>query len=167
MKVVVNARNGTRDFACAAGEKILLAGLASGVELPYECGTGTCGTCKARRSSGRTASEWPEAPGHRYLKTEGELLMCQNVALEDCVLEVGATFKEAFAPAPRAMGGVVRGSRPLTHDVLAFNIELDEPIEFVFLPEPVPALDRGPLALLGVILGAVALVFLRRDRGRV
>ena len=48
MKVVVNARNGARDFECEPGEKILHAGLRSGVELPYECATGTCGPCKAR-----------------------------------------------------------------------------------------------------------------------
>jgi toluene monooxygenase electron transfer component len=156
MKVVVNARNGTRDFECAAGEKILLAGLASGIELPYECGTGTCGTCKARRSRGRTVSEWPEAPGHRYLKTDGELLMCQNVALEDCVLEVGAPFKEAFAPPPRALTGVVRDSRPLTHDVLAFDVELDQPLEFV----------AGQFALLTVpgIAGARAYSMVNFDR---
>src|SRR5262245_36536112 len=130
MKVVVNARNGTRDFDCAPGEKILLAGLRSGVELPYECGTGTCGTCKASRTSGRTTTEWAEAPGHRYLKTGRELLMCQSVAHEDCVLEVGASFKEQVAPSPRALSGVARGERRLTHDVLAFDVDLDQPIDF-------------------------------------
>jgi toluene monooxygenase electron transfer component len=67
MKIVVTARNGTRDFECDQGEKILHAGLRSGVELPYECATGTCGTCKARLVSGRTESEWSDAPGRRYL----------------------------------------------------------------------------------------------------
>jgi NAD(P)H-flavin reductase/ferredoxin len=148
MKVVVNARNGARDFECGPGEKILLAGLRSGVQLPYECGTGTCGTCKASRTSGRTATEWPHAPGHRYLKTEAELLMCQSIAHEDCVLEVGAPFKEAIAPAPRALTGVVRGSRPLTHDVLAFEVDLDQPLDFA----------AGQFALLTVpgIVGARA-----------
>jgi len=156
MKVVVNARNGTRDFECATGEKILLAGLRSGVELPYECGTGTCGTCKARRASGRTTTEWADAPGHRYLKGENELLMCQSVAHEDCVLEVGAPFKDAFAPAPRALTGVVRRSRPLTHDVLAFDVELEQPIEFA----------AGQFALLTVpgIVGARAYSMVNFDR---
>jgi toluene monooxygenase electron transfer component len=156
VKVVVNARNGTRDFECAPGEKILLAGLASGVELPYECGTGTCGTCKARRASGRTTTEWSQAPGQRYLKTEAELLMCQSLAREDCVLEVGAPFKEASAPAPRALGGVVRGSRPLTHDVLAFDVDLEQPIDFA----------AGQFALLTVpgIVGARAYSMVNFDR---
>ncbi len=130
MNVVVTARNGTRDFDCGPGEKILHAGLRSGVELPYECATGTCGTCKARLVSGRTESAWPDAPGRRYLKSEAELLMCQSVAHEDCALEIGAPLKEPSAPAPRALAGVVRGCRALTHDVMAFELDLDRPLDF-------------------------------------
>jgi len=156
MKIVVNARNGTREFSCEPREKILHAGLHRGVELPYECGTGTCGTCKARLVSGRTESEWPEAPGRRYLKTEAEILMCQSVAHEDCALEVGVTLKEAGAPAPRALSGVVRGCRRLTHDVLAFGLDLDGPLDFA----------AGQFALLTVpgIAGARAYSMVNFDR---
>jgi toluene monooxygenase electron transfer component len=156
MKIAVTARNGTRDFECQHGEKILHAGLRSGVELPYECGTGTCGTCKARLVSGRTTSEWPEAPGRRYLKTEAELLMCQSVAHEDCALEVGAPLKEATTPAPRALSGVVSGSRQLTHDVLAFALDVDQPLDFA----------AGQFALLSVpgIEGARAYSMVNFDR---
>ena len=102
MKVVVTARNGTREFECEPGEKILHAGLRSGVELPYECATGTCGTCKARLTSGRTESEWPEAPGRKYFKSEGDLLTCQSVAHDDCALEVGPLkSREPNTSAPR------------------------------------------------------------------
>src|SRR5919106_6413231 len=90
MRVVVSAKNGPRDFECEAGEKILHAALARGVELPYECATGTCGTCKARLVSGRTHSEWSEAPGRKYLKTEADILTCQSRAEDDCAIEVFA-----------------------------------------------------------------------------
>jgi toluene monooxygenase electron transfer component len=147
MKIVVNTRNGTREFECGPGEKILHAGLRGRVELPYECGTGTCGTCKARRVSGRTTTEWPDAPGHRYLKSEAEFLTCQSVAHEDCVLEVGP-LKEPTTPRPRALAGVVRRCRRLTHDVRAFDLELEFPIDF----------EAGQFALLTVpgIAGARA-----------
>jgi len=156
MKIVVNARNGARDFACEAGEKILLAGLRGGVELPYECGTGTCGTCKARLVSGRIAGGWPEAPGRRYLKSEAELLMCQSLAHEDCTLEIGVPFKEAIAPAPQGLGGVVRGCRRLTHDVLGFDLDVDRPVDFA----------AGQFALLTVpgIEGARAYSMVNFDR---
>ena len=156
MKIVVSARNGTRHFECAPGEKILHAGLRSAIELPYECGTWTCGTCKARLVSGCVESAWPEAPGRRYLKSEAELLMCQSVAGEDCALEIGAPLKEASAPAPRALGGLVLGSRRLTHDVLAFDLELDGPLDFA----------AGQFALLTVpgIEGARAYSMVNFDR---
>ena len=132
MKVLVTAKNGTRDFDCEPGEPILHAGLRSGVELPYECATGTCGTCKARLVSGRAQSQWPDAPGRRYLKTEAELLTCQSVAHDDCALEVTGTLKpqEREAATPRAVGGVIRRLRSLTHDVVAFDVDLDTPVDF-------------------------------------
>ena len=131
MKIVVTARNGTRDFGCEPGEKILHAGLRGGVELPYECATGTCGTCKARLTSGRADSDWPEAPGRKYFKAEGDLLTCQSVAREDCTLEVGPLkTREPDTSMPRAMGGVLQRFRRLTHDVAAFDVEIDAPLDF-------------------------------------
>ena len=158
MKVVVNAKNGARDFECEPGEKILHAGLRSGVELPYECATGTCGTCKARLLSGRAESGWSDAPGRRYLKSEAELLMCQSVAHVDCALEVGGALKprEPGVTAPRALAGVVRACRRLTHDVVAVDLDIDEPLDF----------DAGQFALVTVpgIAGARAYSMVNFDR---
>jgi len=149
VRIAVKARSGEGAFDCEPGEKILHAGLRSGVELPYECGTGTCGTCKATLVTGRVESEWPEAPGGRYLKSPADLLMCQCLAREDCALEVGVLkTREAGAPRPGALGGQVRGWRRLTHDVAAFDVALDRPLDF----------DAGQFALLTVpgIAGARA-----------
>ena len=157
MKVVVTARSGTCEFECEPGEKILHAGLRSGVELPYECGTGTCGTCKAKLVSGRVESEWPDAPGIRYLKGPAELLMCQCLAREDCALEVGVLkTREAGTPLPGALGGQVRGWRRLTHDVAAFDVDLDRPLDF----------DAGQFALLSIpgIAGARAYSMVNFER---
>ena len=157
MKISVTARSGAREFECEPGEKILHAGLRSGVELPYECGTGTCGTCKARLVSGRVESEWPDAPGGRYLKGPAELLMCQCVAREECGLEVGVLKAgEPGAPLPGALGGFLRGPRRLTHDVAAFDVDLDRPLDF----------DAGQFALLTVpgITGARAYSMVNFER---
>ena len=158
MTIVVNARNGAREFECQPGEKILHAGLRSGLELPYECATGTCGSCKARLVSGRSVSEWPDAPGGRYLKSEAELLMCQCVAHGDCALEIAVPLKEREegAPAPRALAGTVRALRRLTHDVAAFDIDLEGALDF----------EAGQFALLNVpgIVGARAYSMVNFDR---
>lgn len=158
MRITVKARNGAGEFECEPGEKILHAGLRSGFELAYECGTGTCGTCKATLVSGRVESEWPDAPGGRYLKSPAELLMCQCLAREDCALEVGVLkTREAGAPLPGALGGHVRGWRRLTHDVAAFDVTLDRPLDF----------DAGQFALLSVpgIAGARAYSMVNFERG--
>ena len=157
MKIVVTARNGTRDFECEPGEKILHAGLRSGVELPYECATGTCGTCKARLTSGRVESRWPEAPGRKYFKSEADLLTCQSVAHEDCALEVGPLKTgEPNTSAPRALTGVLCGLRRLTHDVAAFDVDIDAPLDFA----------AGQFALLTApgIAGARAYSMVNFDR---
>ena len=157
MKIVVTARNGTRDFGCEPGEKILHAALRAGVELPYECATGTCGTCKARLTSGRVESHWPEAPGQKYFKTDADLLTCQSVAHDDCALETGPLkTSEPDASAPRAMRGVLERCRRLTHDVVAFDVAIDEPVDFA----------AGQFALLSVpgIPGARAYSMVNFDR---
>ena len=156
MKIAVSGKSGTAEFACEPGEKILHAALRGGVELPYECATGTCGTCKAKLVSGRAESRWPDAPGTKYLKTDGDILTCQSVAHEDCALEV-FTLKVAEATSPpRAVQGTLRDLRRLTHDVTAFAVDLDAPVDF----------DAGQFALLTVpgIPGARAYSMVNFDR---
>jgi toluene monooxygenase electron transfer component len=133
MRIAVRARNQAHAFDCGAGEKILHAGLRSGIALPYECGTGTCGTCKARLVDGDLGDEWPDAPGRRSLRAEdGEILMCQSVPRTDCALEVGRVVQGMVAGAhlPRSLGASIRGVTSLTHDVLALELALSAPLDF-------------------------------------
>lgn len=132
MKIQISARNRAHHFEAAPGNKVLFAGLAQSIGLPYECGSGTCGTCRARLVSGMIADGWPEAPGRKYLKSADEFLMCQCTASSDLSLEVTG-FVEAFDPAvcvPAAVKGRIHGTRPLTHDVLEIDIALDAPMDF-------------------------------------
>jgi toluene monooxygenase electron transfer component len=133
MRIVISARNQAHTFGCGGDEKILHAGLRSGIALPYECGTGTCGTCKARLVDGKVGDEWPEAPGRRSLQAgDGEILMCQSVPRTDCALEVGRVVRGMAAGAhlPRSLGASIRGITSLTHDVLALELELSDPLDF-------------------------------------
>lgn len=133
MRIQVNARNRGYDFDARPGEKLLHAGLRSSIDLPYECSTGTCGTCKATLVSGRVADRWPEAPGKKYLKAgTRELLMCQCEAEEPLMLEV-PKFVHPMDPGacvPEPNAGTLRQVRPLAHDVIGFTLELDQPCDF-------------------------------------
>ncbi|MGH8728543.1 MAG: 2Fe-2S iron-sulfur cluster-binding protein [Burkholderiales bacterium] len=133
MKIQVNARNRAYHFQAHDKEQMLFAGLRSGIDLPYECSTGTCGTCKAKLIDGKIYDPWPEAPGHKYCKRElGEFLMCQCVARTDCTVEVG-NFVYTMDPGaclPRSFFGVIHATRMLTPDVMHLEIELDNPQNF-------------------------------------
>src|SRR5262245_21352443 len=133
MRIQVNARNRGFEFDAHARESVLYAGLRAGVDLPYECATGTCGTCKARLVSGRLHDGWSDAPGRKYVKPEqGEFLMCQCVAETDVTLQVPKFIgsAESGLSSPQSHAGVVRDAHMLTHDVMAFDVELEAPCDF-------------------------------------
>jgi toluene monooxygenase electron transfer component len=132
MKIELNARNRAHHFNAEPGQKILFAGLSQGVALPYECASGTCGTCRARRLSGEIRDCWPEAPGRKYLKHAEEFLMCQCTAQGDVSLEVASFVQQMDAAAfvPRAVVGRIEEYRALNPDVVMLSIRLDQPMEF-------------------------------------
>jgi len=142
MKIQVNARNRTHLFEASPGEKILHGGLARGIALPYECASGTCGTCKAKRVSGGIDDAWPDAPGRKSLKSADEFLMCQCVARTDVVAEVPAFVQmmDTGSCVPCAGAGRIASTGMLTHDVMLIDVETDAPVEF----------DAGQFVLLGV-----------------
>jgi len=148
MKIEVKGRGGTsRAFDCADGERILYAGLAHGVALPYECGTGTCGTCRATLIDGSVEPGWPEAPGRKYFKAgREELLMCQSHALADCTLEIGANLADAPGWRPAPLSGLIVRQVALTHDVVDLDVDLERPVDFdagQFMVITVPGIAGG------------------------
>ncbi|HEV3009267.1 MAG TPA: 2Fe-2S iron-sulfur cluster-binding protein, partial [Burkholderiales bacterium] len=141
MRIQVNARNRGYEFEARPGERVLYAGLRAGIDLPYECATGTCGTCKAKLLSGRVKERWAEAPGKKFVKPQAsEFLMCQCDAEDALELEVSKFVYpvEPGACVPQTCNGSVRNVRRLTHDVIGFALELERPRDF----------DAGQFALL-------------------
>ncbi len=132
MKIQINARNRAHHFDATPDSNILYAGLSAGVALAYECGSGTCGTCRARVVSGEVTDRWPEAPGRKYAKAANEVLMCQCVAKGDAVLEVASFVQtmEAGACVPAAVQGTITVAKLLTHDVMQLTINLAAPMDF-------------------------------------
>src|SRR5258708_197868 len=158
MRIQVNARNRGFEFDARSRESVLYAGLRAGIDLPYECATGTCGTCKAKLISGRLHDGWGEAAGRKYVKPEQrEFLMCQRAAEGAVMLEV-SKFVYAMEPGactPDACTGIVRAPRRLAHDVMAFGVELEQPRDFdagqfvLLAPAGVPAYRAYSLCNFG------------------
>ncbi len=132
MKIHLNARNRAHHFDARADDELLFAGLSRAIDLPYECGSGTCGTCKARLISGEIHDGWPEAPGRKFLKNRDEILLCQCSAKTDLMVEV-ANFvhtMDAGACVPRSVRGRVNRVQRLTHDVIFLTVQLEQPLDF-------------------------------------
>ncbi len=133
MKITIESNSGTFDLDCAPTERILYAGLTKGLALPYECSTGTCGTCRGRVVSGSVHVEWDEAPGFAKLKREkGDILMCQARPNSDCTLRVPAKIAPHANPEtlPSHRTARIENVRRLVHDVLDFDLALSSPMTF-------------------------------------
>lgn len=144
MQVVIETRTGLLDVATLPGETFLAAGLRQGVALPYECATGTCGTCRARLIDGEIDEGWLQAPGRQGLKPAGrEFLMCQAAPRTGCRIAPLEPLGPWRAGAERPAGLTARVDRlaPLTHDMLALSLVLEQPMvfeagQFVLLAAP-------------------------------
>ena len=163
MKITVQANSGEFSFDCEASERILYAGLTQGLRLPYECATGTCGTCRGRVVSGSTLVEWDEAPGFARLKrAKGDVLMCQARPTSDCVVRVPANLAAdpASPTLPLHRLGRIEKARRLVSDVVELDIALARPVTFdagQFVVLEAPAIRGGR---------AYSMVNFRRDSER-
>ncbi|WP_395665564.1 2Fe-2S iron-sulfur cluster-binding protein [Methylocella sp.] len=120
-------------FSAAPDETILMSALSAGYDLPYECATGTCGSCHARVMQGAVEPGWTDAPGYASLRRDkGDVLMCQARATGDCVLRVRTGLRQPAVAKPRAMRrrGRICGLRRLTADVIDFDLDLSAPMDF-------------------------------------
>jgi toluene monooxygenase electron transfer component len=130
-------------FEAEPQEPILYAALRAGVAIPYECATGTCGTCKARRIAGVTIGDWAQAPGNSYLRSDREeALLCQTRALSECSFEIPGSVNLAstMRVRPRFGWGTVARITPLTTDTVELALDLESALEF----------DAGQFAVLRV-----------------
>jgi toluene monooxygenase electron transfer component len=149
MKITLDSNSGPIEFECAPGERILRAGLVAGHALPYECATGTCGTCRGRLVAGAVDVEWEAAPGYAKLKREkGDVLMCQSRPKGDSTLRVPAKIAPHATPEtlPAHRTARVTNARRLVRDVMDFELALSGPMTFEagqFVVLETPAIAGG------------------------
>ncbi len=127
----IRLEGGNDTFACRSDETLLKAGLEAGIRLPYDCSTGSCGSCRARLVAGEVESRWPEAPGLSGRdRDRGRILCCQSEPRSDVTLEVGLAAPGP-EPTPGAFEARVTGIVPLTHDTLRVRCAPAERFEFL------------------------------------
>ena len=120
-------------FACAPGETILRAGLAAGFAMPYECASGSCGSCKGRLQAGEVDMIWPAAPGltERDRKRGGRVLCCQALPRTDCTVQVRLAETAVEEPAPARFTATCEALELLTRGVLFIRCRPERPVPFL------------------------------------
>ena len=131
MLVDVVDRKGERAaFTVEPGERLLHAGLMKGIGLPHECGTGTCGNCKASIVTGTVTNLWPQAPGTKVCRRSGEVLLCQTAATSALQVKLNSAFFAPCQPPCAIRTGRLALKRMLTPDVGLFDVSLNEPMKY-------------------------------------
>ena len=139
--IEARSKSSSAAFTAEPREPLLYAALRAGVAVPYECGTGTCGTCKARRIAGVVVGDWAQAPGNAYLRADrDEVLLCQTRALGNCTFEIPGNVNLASSARVRPFfgRGVLARIVPLTSDAVELVFDVDPALEF----------DAGQFAVL-------------------
>jgi NAD(P)H-flavin reductase/ferredoxin len=103
-------------FAGRRGELLLDAALNNGVEMPYDCRKGHCGTCCVRLVSGNVKGGEGAEPGVVHA--------CQSRITGDAVIEMGK------AGAARSVEGVLTSLRPLSREVWEVGIRTDRALPY-------------------------------------
>lgn len=124
MTFQVTVQPSGRAFTTQADEAILAAGIRQGINLPYGCKDGACGSCKCRKLEG-TVIHGPHQSKALSADEEaaGFVLTCCAVPQSDVVLESRQVTQEGAFPIkkmPARLSALERKS----HDVMLLRLQL-------------------------------------------
>jgi len=126
------------EFRCAEDDTLLRAGLRAGLGMPYECNSGSCGTCKVELVEGQIASLRPDAPGLGDRdRAKNRVLACQAQPASDCRIKVRLRPENVPHHRPQRFRATLESFHDLTHDLR----------EFTFATEGAPGFLPGQYAL--------------------
>lgn len=128
-RITLQGRHET--FTCHADDTITRAALRASIPLPYDCNTGSCGTCKMELVAGEIISRRPDSTALTDRdRAKRRVLGCQAVPVGDCVIKV--RVDETPTPIVPAMRrATLTRSTLVTHDMREFRFELEAPGSFL------------------------------------
>lgn len=119
-------------FDQAPGQRLLEAAREAGVWLPFECGWGSCGTCKATLVSGDTELLVPDvaAVSERDAR-RGRIVVCQSSATTDVTIKPLRMSDEPDPLRPvRFVAGTVAAITEVAPSVVDLTVSTDETCGF-------------------------------------
>lgn len=129
-------------FEVRPGESILAAGRRAGVWLPFECGWGSCGTCKVTLVSGEVELLFPESAAvDPRDERRRRVLTCQTTTATDVTLRVTRLGPFAERPTTDHVARLV-AKRELGPDIASFTFALENAADF--RPGQYAILELGP-----------------------
>ena len=120
-----------KSFPCGDNERLLYAALRAGIELPFGCATGTCGSCRTTLAYGNVKTLWAQAPGLRAVKKDSDVLTCQCAPASDCRLDVRTLGEADVRPVMQAFVGKVSKVERHADGLAWVEITLDRPLTFL------------------------------------
>lgn len=120
---------GGETFEVPAGGRIHAAARRAGVWLPFECGWGGCGVCKATLVEGETELLLPDAPAVDARDARRRrILLCQSTPVTDVVVKVLRVDPEPPPERPTVdVSGRLVEVEPLGPSIARFRFDLSGP----------------------------------------
>ena len=120
----VTIQSSGHSFDVKLSQTVLQAAIDAGVNLPYGCRNGACGSCKGQLISGKVMHD----DYQRSAMTDEELaagnaLFCCARPLEDCVIEC-RELTDIHGIKPRILPARMLKKEKLSHDVMALYLQL-------------------------------------------
>ncbi len=120
-------------FTVAENQSILDAALNHGLNLPYGCRDGACGSCKGRVLSGEISYPDKVLTGiNEAERNAGSALFCQARAESDLLIEARIQDRQADIPV-RRLPCRIQHMEKLNHDVIQLQLKLpgNERLQFL------------------------------------
>ena len=113
-----------RSFITVRDETILAAGIRQGINLPYGCKDGACGSCKCRKLSGSVTHGAHQSKALTDVEeAQGFVLTCCAVARSDVTLESRQVTTEGSLPIKK-MPTRVSALDKVSDDVVVMKLQL-------------------------------------------
>ena len=120
----VTIKNSCHSFDVRPSQTVLQAAIDAGINLPYGCRNGACGSCKAKLVSGKVFhNDYQSSAMSDAELVAGNTLLCCAMAEADLVIECREVGGLSGIK-PRILPARLAKKEWLAHDVLALHLQL-------------------------------------------